>query len=169
MPKETFERSLNNGPHHLLAQFAGNWKGLTRTYFEPGTLADESEWRGTIRPILNGMFMLHEYTGSITGKPLFGTAFYGYNIASGMFEACWTDSFHNGTAMMLSRGVIDTAVFSVLGSYPAPDNSPPWGWRTVIRLLRPDSLSIQMFNITPEGSEALAVDTDYTRASSPQT
>lgn len=163
MANETLESSLENGPHHLLAQFTGTWRGMTRTFFEPGILADESVWEGTIKPVLHGRFMLHEYSGSITGKPLIGTALYGYNINSGMFECCWIDSFHNGTSMMISRGPVSLEKFSVLGSYPAPDNSPPWGWRTTIELNGPHTLTIIMCNITPAGVESNAVETVYTR------
>lgn len=163
MANGSFESSKQNGPHYLIARFEGRWRGITKTYFEPGVIADESEWSGTIRSILDGMFMLHEYSGSIKGKPLSGAAFLGFNIALGVFESCWTDSFHNGTAMMFSKGPHGSDLFNVVGSYPAPDNSPPWGWRTTIRLIGPDTLNIQMFNITPEGTEALAVDTVYSR------
>lgn len=165
MANETFESSLEHGPHQLLSQFTGRWSGLTRTFFEPGILADESPWEGTIRPILNGMFLQHEYSGSINGKPLHGTALYGYNIATGLFESCWVDSFHNGTSMMLSRGPVHSKIFSVLGSYGVPDNSPPWGWRTTIELTDDAALLITMYNITPDGEEAKAVETLYRRTS----
>ncbi|MFZ4618928.1 MAG: DUF1579 domain-containing protein [Bacteroidota bacterium] len=163
MANMTFESSLNKGPHHLLAQFAGTWRGVTRTFFEPGILADESPWEGTIRPVLNGMFMIHEYSGSITGTPLIGTAILGYNIASGQFECSWVDSFHTGTSMMISKGPSSENTFSVLGSYPAPDGSPPWGWRTVFELSGQDTVIIRMNNITPTGEESLAVETIYSR------
>ncbi len=163
MANMTFESSLNNGPHHFLAQFEGSWRGVTRTFFEPGILADESAWEGTIRPVLNGRFMIHEYSGSITGTPLHGTAILGYNIASGHFECSWVDSFHNGTSMMISRGTASDRSFSVLGSYPAPDGSPPWGWRTTFELSTQDTVIIRMNNITPDGAESLAVETVYYR------
>ena len=51
---------------------------------------------------------------------------------------------------------------AVKGTYAAPPG-PDWGWRIEIT---PDegTLRVVMFNIWPEGKEALAVETVYTRA-----
>ncbi|MFA6455846.1 MAG: DUF1579 domain-containing protein [Bacteroidota bacterium] len=163
MSQETFETSLQSGPHHFLTQLAGTWAGTTKTFFEPGILADESPWHGTLRPILDGMFILHEYHGSLQGKPLKGTALYGYAVSPRQFQSAWVDSFHNGTTIMFSQGSVRNDCFNVLGSYDAPDGSPPWGWRTEILKPENDQLIIRMYNITPEGKEALAVETTYHR------
>jgi hypothetical protein len=159
----TFKTSLASGPHHYLKQLCGSWKGTTKTYFEPEVLTDESQWEGNIRTILNGMFVQHDYTGSLQGKPLSGTAIYGYQISSNRFQCLWTDSFHNGTSMMFCEGSPNNSAFNVLGHYNTPDGSPPWGWRTEITMPAENNLVITMYNITPDGIEAVAVVTDYRR------
>lgn len=163
MDAMTFKSSLASGPHNQLSKWCGSWEGMTKTFFEPNVLADESVWKGTIRSILNGMFVQHEYTGSLQGKPLSGSAIYGYQIASRRYQCLWTDSFHNGTSMMFCEGSKDDAAFNVLGHYDAPDGSPPWGWRTNIAMISENDLVITMFNITPDGTEAVAVETSYKR------
>lgn len=50
---------------------------------------------------------------------------------------------------------------SVLGSYAAGEER--WGWRTVLRLVDADHLVIQAFNISPQGREDRAVETELTR------
>ncbi|MFA6467302.1 MAG: DUF1579 domain-containing protein [Bacteroidota bacterium] len=164
MSKDSFETSLQSGPHHFLAQLVGTWEGTTKTFFEPGILADESPWIGTLRPILGGMFILHEYHGSLQGNPLNGTALYGYAVGLHQFQSAWVDSFHNGTVIMYSQGSNHDDRFNVLGSYHVPDGSPPWGWRTEIFKPESDQLIIRMYNITPDGEESLAVETTYFRA-----
>lgn len=159
----TFTTSLASGPHSFLKRLCGTWKGTTKTFFEPSVLADESPWEGTIRPLLNGMFVQHDYSGSLQGKSLSGTAIYGFQIASKRFQCLWTDSFHNGTSMMFCEGLPESAVFNVLGHYDAPDGSPPWGWRTEIVMPTDNDLVITMYNITPEGAESAAVVTQYRR------
>ena len=161
--KESLESSQASGPHYQLSQLIGTWEGITKTFFEPNIRADESTWHGTIRSILNGMFVIHEYKGSLQGKQLEGTAIYGYNIGSGKFQSAWVDSFHNGTSIMMSQGQAPFDIFSVLGSYDTPDGSPPWGWRTDIKIINENQIIITMYNITPKGDEAKAVETIYQR------
>ena len=55
--------------------------------------------------------------------------------------------------------------FGALGSYCA--GGERWGWRTEVSQPDPEHLDIRMFNITPAGEEALAVEVNYTRLPAP--
>jgi hypothetical protein len=165
MAGRSFEESkAEGGIHHQLGQLAGEWEGMTTTWFEPGKIADESRWRGTIRPVLGGRFVVHEYEGALQGKPLSGVAIYGYHLDPDRYETAWIDSFHTGTAIMFSHGPNDGQGFGVRGSYGA-EQGPAWGWRTVIQQPEPDRLIITHYNIPPEGQgpEGKAVETVYRR------
>lgn len=152
------------GAHHLLAGLVGEWEGTARTWFEPGKLADKSPISGEIRPVLDGRFVVHEYEGSLNGDPLRGLAVHGYELDRGTWVTAWIDSFHNGTALMLSEGDgVGDDRFSVLGSYAEPSGGPRWGWRSEIALVSPDDLVITHFNVTPGGEEAKAVEISYRR------
>ena len=160
---DELSNSLASGPHALLAGLIGGWAGMTQTWFMPGELGDESETTGTVRAVLDGRFVVHEYRGSLAGETMEGRATLGFDIAENRFVCAWIDGVHNGTAILVSEGESGaTDGISVLGSYGG-DDEPPWGWRTTFRGPSADELVISHFNIPPGGDEFLGVETRYRR------
>lgn len=150
-------------PHHFLAQLVGGWTGTSRTWVEPTGAPVESRIQGSIQLILEGRFAIYLYQTSIEGEAQHGMYTIGYNTTLDQYEASWVDSFHNNTAIMFSAGKPKGNGFYVLGSYPASDGGPDWGWRTEIELIDRDRLHITAYNIHPEGSEEQAVKTILNR------
>jgi hypothetical protein len=163
---ERLERSRGpGGAHAFLASIAGDWEGTTRLWLEPGKLTDTSPSRGRIRLALGGRFAVHEYEGSVAGDPLSGIAIYGCDVVTAEWQMAWADTWHMATCLLWSTGPGAPAPYAVRGWYRDPSGGPPWGWRTELRLEGPDRLVVRMFNVTPEGEEALAVETVYDRRS----
>lgn len=160
---EKFEISKATGHHARLSKLSGEWGGYTSVWFGPDTLADHSPVQGSIRPILDGRFMLHEYKGSFGGEPLEGLAIIGYHLALEKYQMAWIDSFHNGAAMMFCDGNKADEKLRVLGSYAyvTPEQVQDWGWRTEIEMKSDDELIITAYNISPEGEEVKATETVY--------
>jgi hypothetical protein len=160
----TFEESKSSGsPHNFLAQLVGAWIGTTKLWVEPDVLTDESPVQGSIQLVLNGRFALYLYQGSVEDEPQQGIFTFGYNTLSDQYEASWVDSWHNNTAIMFCTGNAKANGFYVLGSYPDPTGGPDWGWRTEVELVNADHLIITAYNISPEGGEAKAAESNLTR------
>lgn len=167
MPEKRLKASLASGEHARLGQLVGEWEGTTRTWFEPGVLGDESTWRGIIRPLFDGRFVVHEYAGTLCGEELHGLCIMGYDLTSRKWQSAWVDVHHMFTGIMFSEGDPGDHGFAVTGSYPLADGSPRWGWRTEVEQNDPDHLVIRAYNISPAGEEALGVETRYTRVRRP--
>jgi len=160
---DKFKNSLESGIHHKLGLLEGTWEGTTKTWFEPDKLEDESPMQGTIKAILDGRFILHEYKSSFKGAPTSGIAIIGYSFATDSFQIAWVDSFHMGTGILFSEANSSDKLVSVLGSYGGAGMPEPWGWRTEIETPSADSLIITAYNISPEGESVKATETIYTR------
>jgi hypothetical protein len=160
---QKFEQSKTSGAHHQLSRMVGEWKGTTKTWFDPAKLEDESAINGTMRLILDGRFILHEYQSSFGDKPITGMAIYGYNLDLQKFQCAWIDSFHNGSAIMFSQGNKGDDSIKVLGSYAyiTPETEQYWGWRTHVEMKDDAEMVITAFNISPEGDETKATETIY--------
>ncbi len=164
-PMSKLETSKTSGIHLQLSKLAGNWAGTSKVWFEPGDPVDTAEVTGTMKLIMNGKYILHEYKSAFQGKPLEGIAIYAYNLDLNKYEMAWIDSFHTGTFIMFSEGKRNTDEFKMLGSYAyvTPETEQHWGWRTEINMTSDDDVVITAYNISPEGEESKATEFVYKR------
>ena len=146
-----------------LIAYSGSWRGNNRLQDPNTNTPEDSPATATLIPVLGGRFMRLDYTWEYLGKPQAGSLLIGYEAEAKVVTAHWIDTWHMGDKVMACQGTINgNDEISVVGSYAAP-SGPDWGWRTIIRPQAGQSLRIVMFNISPDGQEALAVETDYTR------
>jgi hypothetical protein len=154
---------VNRDPQAMLQALVGQWQGMTRTWFEPGKLSDESPWQATISPLLGDRYIRYEYTGSLQGETFEGKATLGYNAMTQQFEMAWIDSFHQNNGIMHCKGNTGSQQISVLSSYIAFEGGEVWGWRTEFDLVDANHLTVRAYNIEPSGNESLGLETTYTR------
>ena len=152
------------GLHEKLTRLVGDWKGTNRlhTTWMPVKL-HESNSTASVRSRMNGQFLTIEYTWAYEGSAEEGMLILGCDPHSDAVQAVWTDSWHSKDILMLCNGEIDgDGKISVFGTYAVPDY-PDWGWRTEITP-GDNEFRYAMYNVTPEGEEEIAVETDFTRA-----
>lgn len=146
-----------------LTDLVGEWKGTNKLHL-PWTPVPirESDSTAIVKTKMNGQFLAIEYTWSYEGQPQEGMLVLGCDPNSTAVQAVWTDSWHSKDVLMLCNGTAsDGGKVSVLGYYSVPDN-PDWAWRTEIT---PGEKTFRyaMYNVSPEGSEQLAVETEFER------
>ncbi|PJZ56481.1 DUF1579 family protein [Leptospira barantonii] len=165
MSKEKFETSKREGVHKEFESYTGNWKGVNQMMFKEGEVTDESPIAGTIKLILGGRFLLHEYKGSYGGEPFEGIAIYGYHIDKQRYETAWVESFGMGSGILFSEGVPGAKEWSVTGHYGGETQETSWGWRTSLEKDGNDKLIIFSQNLRPNGEKAGGVRILYERVS----
>jgi hypothetical protein len=146
------------GAHRRLARLVGTWVGTARTVFEPGAAGVEAPWEATAASLLGGRFLRFTYRSELNGQPLAGELLVAFETGEKLWRTAWVDSFHTGTALMASEGPAADGPIRVTGRYFAAEGHPHWGWRTELHDDRPETLTLRMFNITPDGQEDLGVE-----------
>lgn len=146
--------------HARLARLAGDWRGVARTWLEPGKPPQEARWEGRIAPVLDGRFVRFTYGSELQGTPFAGELLVAFESGEGLWRMTWVDSFHTGTAILVSVGEGGPAAqpVSVRGSYFAAPGHPHWGWRTELHDADAAQLVVRMFNVEPSGEESLGVE-----------
>lgn len=127
----------------------GTFEGTNRLWLMPGTPAHVSPAKLVVAAQRVSVIWAHE-----------GTAHEGSLALAGPAPSCrgdFTDTFHASTGLVL-HGRVDGAELRLYGTYPAGDGSPDWGWRIVVDWSAPGGFGLRMFNVLPDGREALAVD-----------
>ena len=146
--------------HGRLQGLVGHYSGQTKTWLDPTALPEVTAGELHVSALFGGRWLRLEQLGTCMGKPHAGEMLLGFHKDGGEFELCWADSFHTGTAMMLSTGKPrPDGVIAVTGSYAA--GAERWGWRT--ELHPGPQLTVRAFNITPAGEEFPAIESVWTR------
>ena len=152
------------GLRERLIEYVGDWSGINRLWLSPDDPVRESETTASMALAAGGAFAMISYTWAENGEPQDGVLLVRLAPEPSQLDMVWIDSWHTGGKFMEFRGEEDRdGCMSALGSYPAPPG-PDWGWRIVLAADADAGLRIRMYNISPDGEEALAVEADYTRS-----
>ncbi len=144
-----------------LLSLSGEWAGIGRLWLSPDEEPGEYETFATVAPAAGGHFARIDYDWDHEGQEQEGSLLIGWDERTGEASAVWVDSWHLGDRMMICRGgVRPSGAIDLRGSYPAPPG-PDWGWRIELDPDPDGTLSLLMYNVTPEGQEQLAVAAEY--------
>ena len=146
-----------------MAEILGNWQGRNHLWLHPGAPVRESDSTAEMSEIAKGQLTEIRYSWADEGEPQEGRFYLVRPSEEGAVQAVWFDTWHTAGKFMVFEGTADPdGTVSVTGSYAAPPG-PDWGWEITIEPPENDAFYFRMYNITPEGEKALAVEVKYSR------
>ena len=153
-----------------LAALVGTWEATYQLRGDPSFDSD-SPSHATVSSILDGRFVRIDYSWDEEDVlkehgPQHGSLLVGFEaeVEPGAATLVWIDSWHNGHKIQVWPGALmESGGVDVRGTYASGQGYPDWGWRTILEPSS-DGWTMTMFNISPDGEEALAVRAEYRRA-----
>lgn len=144
--------------HRAFAAFVGQWSGTTFTWLDPSGEPQTSELDAEGELLLGGRFLQIRYAGRLGEKDHAGLFLVGFHLQDERVEASWVDSFHTGTQNMPCVGPApDGGPLRFMGTYPAGEGEPRWGWRTALMIDPEGVLILDAENVHPDGQEDRAM------------
>jgi hypothetical protein len=142
-------------------KLVGMWDGSNRLTMAPEDPVRESESMACVGLEANGKFLKINYEWSFDGKPHEGLMIYGFGKESKM-TSVWIDSFHQSGDFMNCVGTIEGDKISVKAYYTQPEYAD-WAWRTTVEFINENEFEFTMYNVFPDGNEAVAVESKFAR------
>jgi len=150
-------------PLEPLLRLSGRYAGPSRLWMSPDDPPHDCASTAVVSGAIGDRFVQIDYRWAFEGQPQEGRLLLGYEAQGEGVTIVWADTWHMGDALMVCRGQVDPGgTVAVRGSYAAPPG-PDWGWRIEIAPAGDDAFQIDMYNVTPDGQEALAVRATYER------
>src|SRR5687768_11260791 len=132
-----------------LVAAAGRWQGTNRLHDPSTQQPEDTPSTLVVTPMLDGRFVLLEYTWQWQGQPQSGAMIVGHEPEPNLDTAYWVDTWHNGDRGMLCHGQGgDGPTATVRGTFPVPPG-PDWGWDIILTPNARESFEIVMHVYTP--------------------
>jgi hypothetical protein len=142
------------GDVSALQRWAGTWRGESKLWVD-GAAALVSRMTMSVPVVADGLGTKVVYSWDYYGVPQAGKL--AFVEDRGELDVRWEDSWHTGDkGMTLAGSVGEGGVVELMGHYAAPPGAD-WGWRITLGAER-DGLVMRMFNVSPAGEAALAVE-----------
>lgn len=139
----------------------GMWDGYNKLYLSPEDPVRESTSVACVGLEAKSKFLKINYEWTYNEKHQEGLMIYGFGKESKM-TSVWIDSFHQGNDFMNCVGTIEGDRISVKAHYTQPEYAD-WAWRTTLEFISENSFEFKMYNVEPNGTEHIAVESKFER------
>jgi hypothetical protein len=160
MMKAYLEAAKPGPAHAKLAEMAGDWDYVMRTYDDPEHPM-EITGTATMTMVMGGRYLRQETDGMMMGSPFNGVGVTGYNNATKEYESIWYDNM--GTGIMKSVGSDDGTGKVVMHSeYTDPLTGKTIHVKTVSETVSKDEQRFVWYNVDGD-TEVKSFEITYTR------
>jgi hypothetical protein len=159
MMKAYMETAAPGEAHAKLAEMAGDWNFVMRSYEDP---EHPMEVQGTAKMamILGGRYLKEETSGMMMGAPFNGVGITGYNNVTKEYESVWYDNM--GTGIMKSVGKGDGDVITMYSEYVDPMTQKKMNVKTVSERMGKDKATFTWYALDGD-KETKSFEIEYTR------
>lgn len=153
------------GPlHKALTDRAGQYDLKVRFWPDAENRAAapiESTGEATLRPALDGRFLMHEETLTLAGQPTRAIKYWGYSKDTERFEAVW--SYTGSTSMMILTGASADGGKTVRYTSDAVSAGRKDRFEITTTQVSPDEFTVELVGTMENGAKGAAMVSTYTR------
>ena len=160
---EMYQKLATPGePHKQLASLAGSWTTQTKEWMEPGKPPSESTGSVEMKTLLDGRFLLQEFTGDMMGQPFSGIGITGYDNLRKRYVSNWIDTMGTGIFSMEGTASPDGKTITLKGQHAEPGGGH-MTHRAVWKIVDNNTQTFDMYGTHRHGKEVKVMEIVYTR------
>ncbi len=162
--KAWMEASTPGANHKRLDAFVGEWSVESVTQMAPDAPKETTTGHSSMKWVLDGRFLLQEYSGTMMGMPFHGLGTWGYDNIKKEYVGTWMDS--SSTSIMNNTGSYDeaTKAWTMKGTFQEPSGQVIQT-REVIKFTDANKHTFDFYMTGPDGKEFKSMTLTYTRQS----
>ncbi len=160
---EAYAKYGTTGEHHAaLAERAGSWSATVTLWPAPGAPPDVSQGTSERTLIMDGRYLLEEFSGETPWGPFQGMGLTAYDNIKQRFVAIWIDSMSTGIMTAESTAISEDRV-EYTGDSPDAMSGSYITTRSVETRIDADTYRVEAFTPLPGGGEFRNMQIVYTR------
>lgn len=148
--------------HKAMEYYVGEWIGDMKMWEVPGQPPQEEKSSAKFELIMDGRYLIGEYSGQFMGMPFQGRSTMGYSNLTKMIQHTWIDNF--GTGIWVSSGKPEGKTCTLVGKMDEPMSGKQVDTREVITIVDANTYTLEMFSPSPmDGKEFKNMEITYHR------
>ncbi|MGK9475709.1 DUF1579 domain-containing protein [Melioribacter sp. OK-6-Me] len=160
---EAWMKYMTPGPmHEMLSSMAGDWKTVM-TMKGQGGQEMKSEGTAKFEMIMGGRYLKSTFHSDMMGMAMEGIGIDAYDNAKKEFISIWIDNMGTGVTVLNGKFDETTKTITYYGTTVDPATGKDSKIKSVTKIIDDDNHKFEMYNVLPDGSEALMFDMDYIR------